>query len=44
MHAYGFMEGWLYIFPGHYPLLVVLSVSLIIFVISYISTTLAFRI
>jgi hypothetical protein len=38
------MEGWVYIFPGHHPLLVVLSVSLIIFIISYISTTLAFRV
>lgn len=44
MYIYGFMEGWLRIFPAHHPLLVVLSVSLVIFVVSYISTTLAFRV
>lgn len=44
MYAYGFMEGWLYIFPNHYPLLVVLCVTLVIFIVSYLSTKLAFRV
>ena len=44
MYLYGFMEGWLVIFPGHYPLLVVVVVFAIVFLVSFISTTLAFRV
>ncbi len=44
MYIYGFMEGWIAIFPTHYPLLVVVLVFAVIFLVSYISTTLAFRI
>ena len=44
MYIYGFMEGWLFIFPEHPPLVVVLCVFVIIFTISFISTTLAFRV
>ncbi len=44
MYIYGFMEGWLRIFPGHPPLLVVLGVFAVIFAVSYLSTTLAFRV
>lgn len=44
MYAYGFVEGWLYIFPTHYPLLVVMCVSMVIFILSYVSTSLAFRV
>ena len=44
MYIYGFMEGWLAIFPTHHPLLVVLLVFAVIFLVSYISTSLAFRV
>lgn len=44
MYIYGFMEGWIAIFPGHFPLLVVVIVFAAIFLISYISTNLAFRV
>ena len=44
MYVYGFMEGWVRIFPSHYPLLVVLTVFVVVFALSYISTTLAFRV
>lgn len=44
MYIYGFMEGWLVIFPTHNAYLVVLAVFIVVFVISFISTTLAFRI
>ena len=44
MYIYGFMEGWVFIFPDHPPLLVVLGVFSVVFAISFISTTLAFRI
>ncbi|MCB0304913.1 MAG: Na-K-Cl cotransporter [Calditrichaeota bacterium] len=44
MYVYGFMEGWIAIFPTHHPLLVVLAVFAVVFLVSYISTTLAFRI
>lgn len=44
MYCYGFMEGWLYLFPGHQPLLVVLCVSMVIFIVSYVSTSLAFKV
>ncbi|MCP4752646.1 MAG: Na-K-Cl cotransporter [Proteobacteria bacterium] len=44
MYIYGFMEGWLYIFPDHPPKLVVFAVFFSIFVLSYISTSLAFHV
>ena len=44
MYVYGFMEGWVRIFPEHHPLLVVFAVFAVVFVLSYISTTLAFRV
>lgn len=44
MYIYGFMEGWLVIFPTHHPLLVVVTVFAIVFVVSFISTSLAFRV
>lgn len=44
MYIYGFMEGWVHIFPNHSPLLVVIAVFAVVFALSYISTTLAFRV
>ncbi len=44
MYMYGFMEGWLFIFPDHPAPVVLLCVFALIFAISFISTTLAFRI
>ncbi len=44
MYTYGFMEGWVAIFPNHSPLLVVIIVFAVVFLLSYISTTLAFRV
>ena len=44
MYIYGFMEGWLVIFPNHHPYLVVLVVFAVVFLVSFISTTLAFRV
>jgi amino acid transporter len=44
MYIYGFMEGWLAIFPTHHPLVVVLIVFAVIFLVSYTSTSLAFRV
>ena len=44
MYIYGFMEGWVFIFPNHPPFLVVLGVFALVFTISFISTSLAFRI
>ncbi len=44
MYIYGFMEGWLYIFPDHPPLLVVTCVFILIFILSYISTGFAFKV
>ena len=44
MYIYGFMEGWVFIFPEHPKILVVLGVFALVFTISFISTSLAFRI
>ncbi len=44
MYIYGFMEGWVVIFPSHPPLLVVLGVFAVVFSVSFISTALAFRV
>jgi len=42
MYIYGFMEGWIYLVPNHEPLLVLLSVFAIVFILSYLNTSLAF--
>ena len=44
MYIFGFREGWLYIFPEHYALLVDISVFSVLFFIAFISAKLAFRI
>ncbi len=44
MYVFGFRAGWLWIFPDHHPLLVDLGVFLVLFVIAFISASLAFRI
>ncbi len=44
MYIYGFMEGWHYIFPQHYPFLVIMIVFAIVFIISLISTSFAFNV
>jgi amino acid transporter len=44
MYIFGFREGWLYIFPGHYAILVDLTVFLVLFGVAFLSAGLAFRI
>lgn len=44
MYIYGFAEGWLYLFPQHPPTIVSLIVFAVVFLCSYISTSLAFRV
>ncbi|MGB1014763.1 MAG: amino acid permease, partial [Nannocystaceae bacterium] len=44
MYIFGFREGWLWIFPDHPPLLVDSAVFAAIFIISYASANLAFRV
>lgn len=44
MYIFGFREGWLYIFPGHYALLVDLAVFGTLFFVAFISAGLAFRV
>lgn len=44
MYIYGFMEGWIYIFPTHHPLLVVFAIFSLVFLVSYLSTSLAFKV
>ncbi|MCW9707014.1 amino acid permease [Fodinibius salsisoli] len=44
MYIFGFREGWLYIFPGHYALLVDIIVFGLLFTVAYLSAQLAFRI
>lgn len=44
MYIFGFREGWLWIFPDHYSILVDLGAFLFIFFIATISTKLAFKI
>jgi amino acid transporter len=44
MYIFGFREGWLYIFPGHYAIVVDIVVFGLLFVIAYLSAKLAFRI
>jgi amino acid transporter len=43
LYVYGFSEAWIYLFPGHPQLLVVYVVLAVVFVITLISTRLAFR-
>ncbi len=43
MYVFGFREGWLCIFPHHLPLAVDLMIFVCLFIITYISTGLAFR-
>ncbi|WP_224482843.1 amino acid permease [Robertkochia aurantiaca] len=44
MYIFGFREGWVWIFPDHNPLLVDLAVFIVVFVVAYLSTALAFKI
>lgn len=44
MYIFGFREGWLYIFPEHYALLVDITVFAILFGVAFLSAKLAFRI
>lgn len=44
MYIFGFREGWLYIFPDHYALLVDVVVFGALFGIAFLSARLAFRI
>ncbi|SMO77071.1 amino acid permease [Fodinibius sediminis] len=44
MYIFGFREGWLYIFPGHYAIIVDIVVFGILFIVAYLSARLAFRI
>lgn len=44
MYIFGFREGWLYIFPEHYAILVDLAVFSVLLFIAFISAKLAFRI
>jgi amino acid transporter len=44
MYIFGFREGWLYIFPDHYAILVDLVVFGALFGIAFLSAKLAFRI
>ena len=44
MYIFGFREGWLYIFPDHYAILVDLTVFATLFLVAFLSARLAFRI
>ena len=44
MYIFGFREGWLYIFPGHYAFLIDIIVFGLLFTAAYLSAQLAFRI
>lgn len=44
MYIFGFREGWLYIFPGHYAIIVDIVVFGFLFVVAYLSAKLAFKI
>lgn len=43
MYIFGFREGWLYLFPHHSPLAVDLTVFGVVWLVTYISAGLAFR-
>lgn len=44
MYVFGFREGWLWIFPAHDPLTIDLVTFFLLFLLSYVSSTLAFRV
>lgn len=44
MYIFGFREGWLYIFPDHYAILVDIVVFAILFGVAFASAKLAFRV
>ena len=44
MYIFGFREGWLWVFPDHWPMLIDLSVFVVIFVLAYIGADIAFRV
>ena len=44
MYVFGFREGWLWIFPGHHPLLVDVVVFASLYLIAYLSLDLAIRV
>ncbi|MBZ0185548.1 MAG: amino acid permease [Candidatus Obscuribacterales bacterium] len=44
LYIFGFREGWLWIFPGHLPMLVDFATFAIVFGIAYVSAGFAFRI
>ncbi len=44
MYIFGFREGWLYIFPDHYAIVVDIVVFAVLFIVAYMSAKLAFRI
>ncbi|MDX1741074.1 MAG: Na-K-Cl cotransporter, partial [Rhodothermales bacterium] len=44
MYIFGFREGWLWVFPNHWPLAVDLSVFVLIFILAYIGADIAFRV
>ena len=44
LYIFGFREGWLYIFPDHPALLVDLTVFGVLFLVAFVSASLAFRI
>ncbi|MDJ0843234.1 amino acid permease [Crocosphaera sp.] len=44
MYVFGFREGWLFLFPNHFPLLIDLIAFVVIFSIAYISAGFAFRV
>ncbi|MFQ5459172.1 MAG: amino acid permease [Anaerolineae bacterium] len=44
LYVFGFRAGWLRLFPGHSPLAVDLSVFAVLFVLTYMSANLSFRV
>jgi solute carrier family 12 sodium/potassium/chloride transporter 2 len=44
MYVFGFREGWLWIFPQHNPFYIDLGTFFCLFLLSYLSSSLAFRV
>ena len=44
LYIFGFREGWLYIFPDHPAILVDLTVFGVLFLVAFVSASLAFRV
>lgn len=44
MYVFGFREGWLWVFPAHDPLYIDLGTFFCLFILSYVSSSLAFRV